>query len=156
APLESAAGGAGLAVLRDGKRLPIEPTADGRLVVRDAALDKWPLNFQREKGPGTPVTDLVHGPNWYFHSRYTGARTFTYPSAWDAFTGHYRNDSPWYGSLRVVKAKGKLWVDGIVPLEADGEAAFWLNDPPFNPGRIEFANRIGGACMQARLSGEDF
>ncbi len=156
AAVEIVVAGAELAMIRDGKRMPIDPTADGGLIVRDAALDKWPLNFQREKGPGTPVTDLVHGPNWYFHSRYTGNRTFTYPSAWDAFTGHYRNDSPWYGSLRVVKARGQLWIDGVIPLEADGDSAFWLNDPPYNPGRIEFANRIGGTCMLARLSGDDF
>jgi CubicO group peptidase (beta-lactamase class C family) len=148
--------GTGLAMIRDGKRLPVDPTADGRLVVRDSAFDRWPLNFQREKGPGTPVTDLVHGPDWYFHSRYTGSRTFTYPPVWDSFTGHFRNDSPWYGSLRVVKAKGHLWIDGVIPLEADGDSGFWLNDPPYNPGRIEFTNRIGGACMHARLSGEDF
>ena len=102
------------------------------------------------------MTDLVHGPEWLFGPRYSGTREFTYPSEWDAYAGHYRNDSPWYGSLRVVKAKGQLWIDGSVPLEPAGDGAFWLNEPPHNPGRVEFFNSIAGTCMHARLSGEDF
>ena len=156
ASLEIVVDGSALTMVRDGKRFPIDLTADGRLIVRGPKLDIWPLNFLREKGEGTAVTDLVHGPDWYFNARYTGPRAFTYPPAWESFAGHYRNDSPWYGSLRVVKAKGQLWLDGVVPLQADGDAAFWLNDPPYNPGRIEFLTRIGAACMHVRLSGEDF
>ena len=52
--VEIVVAGAELAMVRDGKRMPIDPTADGGLIVRDSALDKWPLNFQREKGLGTP------------------------------------------------------------------------------------------------------
>jgi CubicO group peptidase (beta-lactamase class C family) len=153
--MEFAAEAKALFLLQDGKKLQVD-TNGAQLVVRDLALGHWPLNFQREKGPGSPVTDLVHGPDWYVGQRYTGTRDVTYPAAWEAYAGHYRNDSPWYGSLRVVKAKGRLWIDGVVPLEPAGDAIFWLNEPPYNPGRVEFFNRIGGKCMQARLSGEDF
>lgn len=61
-------------------------------------------------------------------------------------------------SLRAsaVKAKGRLWIDGFVPLEPAGDGSFWLNEPPHNPGRIEFFNRVAGKCMHAKLSGEDF
>ena len=144
-----------LFVLQNGRKLPVE-TVGGQFVVRDPVLGRWALNFQREKGPGSPVTDLIHGPDWLFGQRYAGTREFTYPDAWDAYAGHYRNDSPWYGSLRVVKAKGRLWIDGLVPLEPAGDAVFWLNEPPHNPGRIEFFNPIAGKCMHAKLSGEDF
>ncbi|MBW8868667.1 MAG: hypothetical protein JF610_15310, partial [Acidobacteria bacterium] len=72
------------------------------------------------------------------------------------FVGHYHNDSPWYGSLRVVEAKGGLWLDGVTPLAADGKQSFWLNDPPYNPARLEFLTPIDGQCTLAKLSGVDF
>ena len=155
ATVEFAAEGKALFALQNGKKMAVDKNGD-QLLVRDPVLGRWPLNFQREKGPGTPVTDLVIGPDWYFHQRYTGPRTFSYPPEWAAYIGHYRNDSPWYGSLRVATAKGRLWMDGIIPLEASGDHVFWLNEPLHNPGRIEFFNRIAGKCVQAKLSGIDF
>lgn len=144
-----------LFLIRNGRKISVDRNGN-QLVVRDAALGRWALSFQRENGADTPVTDLIVGPDWYFNNRYSGPRDFTHPNEWDAYTGHYRNDSPWYGSLRVVKAKGRLWIDGVVPLEPSGNDAFWLNDPPYNPGRVEFFNRIGRQCSQAKLSGIDY
>ena len=155
ATLEFSAEGKALFVTQQGKRYQVDTHA-GQLVVRDPALGRWALNFQRAKGPDSPVTDLIHGPGWYASAKYAGAREFTYPAAWDAFIGHYRNDSPWYGSVRIVKAKGRLWIDGVVPLEAIGGSTFWLNEPAHNPGRIEFSQPIAGKCMLAKLSGDDF
>lgn len=155
ATLQFVAEGKSLYLIHNGKKTPVDSNG-GQLVVRDPVIGRWPLNFQREKGPGTPVTDLIVGPDWYFHQRYAGARSFTSPPEWDAYVGHYRNDSPWYGSVRVVTAKGRLWMDGVVPLEPAGDGVFWLNEPPHNPGRIEFFNRISGRCVQAKLSGIDF
>ena len=126
------------------------------LAIRDPQLGRWPLNFQRQGGASTPVTDLIHGGRWYAGERYSGSREFTYPAAWKAFVGHYRNDSPWFGSIRIVQAKGGLWLDGVTPLAADGNQAFWLNDPPYNPARLEFLTPIDGQCTLAKLSGVDF
>jgi CubicO group peptidase (beta-lactamase class C family) len=145
-----------LFVRADGRRLQVENNG-GQLAVRDDTLGRWMFNFQREKGDGSPVTDLIHGSDWYAGPRYSGPREFPDPPAWRAYAGHYRNDSPWSGSMRIVSVKGRLWIDGVTPLEpADGDGVFWLNDPPYNPGRIEFFNPIGGVCMQAKLSGQDF
>jgi CubicO group peptidase (beta-lactamase class C family) len=137
------------------KKLPVDSVGES-LAIRDPRLGLWPLNFQRKDGPSTPVTDLIHGSRWYAGERYTGSRAFTYPPAWKAFVGHYHNDSPWHGSIRVVQAKGGLWLDGVMPLAADGNQAFWLNDPPYNPARLEFLTPIDGQCTLAKLSGVDF
>lgn len=153
--LEFIADGTSLFLVSAGTRVQVEGTA-GQLAVRDPELGRYYLNFQREKGPESPVTDLIHGPDWYAGVRYTGPRDFTYPRNWDAYTGHFRNDNPWDGSFRVYKAKGKLWLDGVVPLEPISEGVFWLNDPIHNPSRIEFFTPIAGKCMQSKVSGEDF
>jgi CubicO group peptidase (beta-lactamase class C family) len=137
------------------KRLPVDAAGEA-LVIRDPHLGLWPLNFQRANGPSSPVTDLIQGGTWYAGERYTGPRTFTHPPAWTAYVGHYRNDSPWYGSLRVVQARGSLWLDGVTPLAAAGPDAFWLDEPPYNPARLEFLTRIDGHCSLAKLSGVDF
>jgi len=137
------------------KKVPVDSVGES-LVIRDPGLGLWALNFQRKDGPSTPVTDLIHGSRWYAGDRYTGSREFTYPPAWKAFVGHYHNDSPWHGSIRVVQAKGALWLDGVMPLAADGNEAFWLNDPPYNPARLEFLTPIDGQCTLAKLSGVDF
>ena len=140
----------------DGARKLAVDAAGESLVIRDPRLGRWPLNFQRHAGPSTPVTDLIHGSRWYASERYSGSREFNYPAAWKAFVGHYHNDSPWYGSIRVVQVKGGLWLDGVTPLAADGSQAFWLNDPPYNPARLEFLTPIDGQCTLAKLSGVDF
>jgi CubicO group peptidase (beta-lactamase class C family) len=155
AKMQFVADGSSLVLLRDGRKLDVA-TNGGQLVVLDTELGLWPLNFQRAGGPGSPVTDLIHGSDWYIGERYVGPREFTYPAAWDAYVGHFRNDSPWYGSIRIAKVKGRLWLDGMTPLEPAGDAVFWLNDPPYSPDRIEFLRRVGGTCMQVKLSGADF
>jgi len=156
ATMRFVAEGAALFVVDGGRKLPVDSGGGDVLLIRDPRLGLWPLNFQRKDGPSTPVTDLIHGSRWYAGERYSGSREFTYPPAWKAFVGHYRNDSPWHGSFRVVQAKGALWLDGVTPLAADGNQAFWLNDPPYNPARLEFLTPIDGQCTLAKLSGVDF
>lgn len=151
--LEFVAHDKALAVIHNGKRHQVEQNG-GAFSVRDGELGRFAFNFQRNKDG--PVTDLIHGSDWYAGERYAGPRDFTVPAAWRSYTGHYRNDSPWSGSFRVVVAKGRLWLNGVTPLEPDGDAAFWLNDPEYSPDRIEFFNAIAGLCMQAKLSGQDY
>jgi len=153
--LEFVAQNHSLSLLAADRKLPVE-ISGGQLVVHDDELGRWALNFQRDKGEGSPVTDLIHGREWYAGAQYSGPREFHEPPEWRAYTGHYHNDSPLSGGFRVVSVKGRLWIDGVIPLEPAGVGVFWLNDPPYNPGRIEFFNRIGDVCMQAKLSGEDF
>ena len=146
-----------LFVMHEGARVPLErlPEAD-RFVARHPALDRFAFVFGRKKAdaPDSAVVEVSWGGDWYGNAKYQGPDKFEYPKAWDAFVGHYRNENPWIGSMRIVVNKGRLMVDGTIPLEADGEL-FRLRDDPWNTEWIRFGDVVNGRCMRIRLSGSD-
>ena len=107
-------------------------------------------------GKDTPVTEVSYGADWYANDKYKGERNFSLPKEWSAFVGHYRNDSPWIGSLRIMQLKGKLSIDGLLPLEAIDSNTFRLADKPQNPEWIAFLDVVGGKAMHLKFSGEDY
>ncbi len=154
--LEFTSAGNALFVLYKGKRLQLETTADGRFLIPHRDFERFPINFRREKGKDTPVTDVSYGADWYANDKYKGERNFSLSKKWSAFVGHYRNDSPWIGSLRVVPLKGKLSIDGLLPLEAIDSNTFRLADKPHSPEWIAFLDVVGGKAMHLKFSGEDY
>jgi D-alanyl-D-alanine carboxypeptidase len=156
--LEFVSEGDALYVVKGGKRIPLETTTGSGLVANDPELGKSAFTFARVDGEKGPVTEVAHGSGWYVKANYSGPLKFDHPKAWDGFVGHYRNDSPWIGSFRILLRKGKLWVDGVVPLVPIDERAalFQLADPPYSPEWIQFLSVAEGRCRQVKLSGEDF
>ena len=69
------------------------------------------------KGEKGPVVEVSCGDAWYTAAAYDGPRQFQVPEAWRSYVGHYRNEDPWNGLLRVFILKGQLLVDGtpLVP-----------------------------------------
>ena len=59
-------------------------------------------------GTSRPVVEVSWGDEWYAASTYEGPREFEVPDHWRSFVGHYRNENPWVGSLRVLILRGKL------------------------------------------------
>jgi hypothetical protein len=78
------------------------------------------------------------------------------PSAWVAYPGHYRSEDPWSGSYHVILRAGRLWLDGVVPLEPVGDGRFWLRDEPTSPEWVGFDDLVGGRTMTMKLSGKPF
>ncbi|MGH8242299.1 MAG: serine hydrolase domain-containing protein [Steroidobacteraceae bacterium] len=155
--LELVAEGERLFVVHAGERVPLERLGEpDRFVARHPALDRFAFVFGR-KDPDTtdsPVVEVGWGGDWYRKAGYAGPERFDYPKAWDAYVGHYRNESPWIGSFRVVVKKGRLTLDGTIPLEPDGEL-FRLRDSPHSTEWIRFGEIVNGRCMHLRLSGSD-
>jgi CubicO group peptidase (beta-lactamase class C family) len=155
--LDVVAEGEKLFVLHEGARVPLERLADAdRFVARHPALDRFAFAFGRKdpEVPTSAVAEVSHGGDWYRNAAYSGPEKFDYPEAWDAYVGHYHNENPWVWSFRVVVLKGRLMLDGTIPLEADGEL-FRLRDNPFNAEWIRFGEVVNGKCMHIRLSGSD-
>lgn len=155
--LEVIAEGERLFVVQDGTRVPLERLSDpDRFAARHATYDRFAFAFGRQDAaaPDSPVVEVSWGGDWYRNDRYDGPESFDYPKAWDGYAGHYRNESPWIGSLRVYVLKGRLTLDGIAPLEADGDL-FRLRDNPRNTEWIRFGEIVNGRCMRMRLSGSD-
>jgi CubicO group peptidase (beta-lactamase class C family) len=155
--LEVIAGGERLFVLHEGERVPLERLGEpDRFIARHRGLEQFAFAFGREdpKSPESAVVEVGWGGEWYRNARYEGPEQFDYPEAFESYIGHYRNESPWVGSLRIVVKKGRLTIDGTTPLEGDGEL-FRLRDNPYNTEWIRFGEIVNGRCMHLRLSGSD-
>ena len=156
--IDIAAEGDRLFLLHDGKRIVLEPTTglEDAFTVLHPKLSNFALQFGRSGADGKgPVTEAGWGDGWYVSNGYTGTREFRNPKEWLSFTGHYRSDDPWIGSHHIVLRRGKLWLDGVVPLEPAANGRFYLRDEPQSPEWIRFFDIANGAAQRMTLSGAD-
>jgi CubicO group peptidase (beta-lactamase class C family) len=155
--LEFIAQGQQLLLLYQGKRIPLETSGGDIFTVLHPAFERFPLVFGRAdaKDLKSAVVDAGWGNDWYANSKYSGSRTFDFPAEWKSYLGHYRNESPWIGSMRIVARKGKLLADGVVLLEAGEGGLFHFRDEPQSPEWIRFSDVVNGLAMRMDLSGEN-
>jgi hypothetical protein len=154
--LEFVADGNNLFLVHQGKRVPLESGGE-TFTVLHPDFDRFPLVFGRadEKDPKSAVVEAAWGNDWYTNDKYSGPRQFDHPKEWDSYLGHYRNENPWIGSTHIVIRKGKLMMDGVVPLEAAGDGSFNLRDEDKSPEWVRFGEIVNGKAMRLKLSGED-
>ena len=100
----------------------------------------------------TAVVELAYGSEWYANAKYAGPRAFPEPPELQQFTGFYRADSAWSGNARIVIRKGKLWADGITPLQPIGHALFRMGD---EPETAQFFYIVDGQAQMLKLNGAD-
>lgn len=137
--------GEGLVLARDGKRHPIE-VASGLPFARTPELELFGFVFDREK------KTVAHGTRlWSAAPRDAEA----HPPAWHAFTGHYRSESPWIGSTRVVARQGALWLDGVTRLRPVSANTFRIAEPEHSPEWVQFLDVVNGKSRHIKVSGED-
>jgi D-alanyl-D-alanine carboxypeptidase len=147
--LEFAAEGDKLILAHANRRVVLERVAPDRFIVKHPDFDSFVLGFVREN---QQVTQAFHGANWYLGAKYNGPKTFETKKDWEAFAGHYHNDSPWYGGTRIVLRKGQLFVDGVQPLVPRGDGKFAIGDPEA-PDWISFESIVDGRAMRMNYSG---
>lgn len=145
-----------LFLVYQGKRVPVESGGDSFTVLHPD-FDRFPLVFGRadEKDAKSPVVEAAWGNDWYTSEKYSGPKQFDYPKGWNSYLGHYRNESPWIGSTHIVIRKGKLMMDGVVPLEPAQDGSFYLRDEQKSPEWVRFGEVVNGKAMRLKLSGED-
>lgn len=150
--LQLAAAGDRLELVRKGERLPLERLGPDAFWVSDPTFALHPLVFEREGGK---VVEVSHGEDWYAGAGYKGARTFEPQPGYRAYAGHYRNEDPWMGSVRIVLRKGRLWMGGA-PLVPLGDGLFRVGEEEHQPDRVLFQDVFNGGAMRAYLSGIEF
>ena len=153
--LEIVAEGDRLYLLHGATRVPLEPTIDmeNTFTVLHPDFEKFALVLSRAGADAKgPFVEAGWGEDWYVNSGYTGPRQFEVPAEWHRYPGHYRNEDPWIGSHRVVIRHGKLWLDGVVPLEAAADGRFYLRDEPDSPEWVSFSDIVNGSAMRMCLS----
>jgi CubicO group peptidase (beta-lactamase class C family) len=155
--LEFIAKGQTLLMVHLGQKFVLEPSSGDNFNILHPKFDHFTLVFARadDKDPKSPIVEAGWGGDWFYHSRYSGPKQFEYPKEWESYVGHYRNENPWVGSTRVVIRKGKLMLDGTVPLEKDERGVFYMKDEEHNPEWVSFGEVINGKCMRIKVSGED-
>ncbi len=133
-------------------RVALERAGGDRFFVKHPDFEFFLLEFGRVQNV---VVEVFHGPRWFTNERYAGPKMFDYPKEWDAFAGHYRNDSPWFGSGRVFVRKGKLTADGA-PLTALGDGVFRVGTEEWSPERLSFGPIVNGRATRMKFSGVEF
>ena len=150
--LTLAAEGTKLLLLHDGRPVALERIGRDQFIVKHPNFEMFALDFGRDQNA---VVEVFHGANWFTNDRYTGQKTFSYPPEWNAYAGHYRNDSAWFGSARVFLRKGKLSVDGAPLTPLDG-GVFRVGPQDWSPERVSFHRVIEGRARHMKFSGVEF
>jgi CubicO group peptidase (beta-lactamase class C family) len=132
------------------QRVALERTGNERFIVKHPRFELYQLEFARQNGA---VVEAFHGPRWFTNESYAGPKTFDYPKTWDAFAGHYRCESPWFGSTRVFVRKGKLTLDGTA-LTPSTDGLFRLGEE-WSPERVSFGPIVNGHATHMKFSGVD-
>jgi hypothetical protein len=154
---EVAATGDNLFLIYQGARVALESAHGDMFIAPHPDFQHFMLVFGRadSKDPHSSVVEAACGGQWFTNSKYTGPKTFTYPKEWERYVGHYRNESPWIGSSRIVLRKGKLMADGLVVLEPGEDGIFILQDEENSPEWIRFDDIVNDRAMHLKFSGED-
>ena len=135
-----------------GSSIALETAGRDTFLVKHPDFELFTLRFGREK---EAVTEAFHGSSWWTNERYSGSKKFEYPKGWDAFTGHFHSDSPWYGSTRIVIRKGQLLIGGDQPLVEVSPGVFRFEDDT-GVDRVTFDTIIDGRAIHANVAGVDF
>jgi CubicO group peptidase (beta-lactamase class C family) len=141
-----------LILVNGNQRIVLEQAGADHFIVKHRDFELFTLGFGREKAV---VVEAFHGERWWTNAKYSGPKVFDYPKEFDAYTGHYRSDSPWYGSTRTVLRKGRLLLDGEVPLEQVEPGVFRIEGDT-GPDRITFDMMMNGKAGRANYSGIEF
>jgi D-alanyl-D-alanine carboxypeptidase len=150
--LQVLADGSALNIAVGDKKIPLERLGENSFLADEYSWRRFPLVFGRNSGK---VVELSHGPDWYVNKNYTGSKEFPALAQYEAFVGHYRSDSPWFRSTRIVLRKGKLWVNGTGPLEPLGQALFRVGGDSFSPDVAEFLHVANGKALLLKVNGSD-
>ena len=150
----SAEGGDLLRLAWKGESVPLERIAPDTFFVSHPGFALFALSFGRNEKDA--VVEAIHGEDWYTGERYAGPRTFETPAEWRAFAGHYRNDSPWEGSARIVLRNSRLWIGGDTPLVPLGGDLFRIGDEEHSPDRVRFGSVVNGRALVATFNGVDY
>ncbi len=136
-----------------GLRIVLEQTGRDRFLIKHPDLDLFALSFGREKDV---VVEASHGASWWTNERYSGPKKFEYPKEWEAYTGHFHSDSPWYGSGRLVIRKGQLLINGEQPLVPVESNVFRPGGDGNDADRIVFDMMVNGQATRMNYSGIEY
>jgi D-alanyl-D-alanine carboxypeptidase len=151
------ADGVHLAIVIDGRRVPLAQRQPGVFVVRHPDLDRFALSFERD--PDGTVIAARHGSKRFVRQGLDLAAAPVPDPAWQAYVGHFQSSNPWLPHFRIVERAGRLYLSARagsdIPLAPLGEAVFGVADAQL-PERLRFDAVVDGEALRANLSGCDY
>ncbi len=151
-----------LILFKDTKKTILEQRGKDEFFLNHPEFNLFLVRFGRDKD--NKVVELTYGNYWYINSNYSGPVKFKYPKKWEAYTGHYRTQNPWFNNFRVLLRKGQLILATSDATESqEGEEILTeIKQGLFKIGKEETAERlrfdtiINGKAQRANFSGVDF
>ncbi|MGZ2412147.1 CubicO group peptidase (beta-lactamase class C family) [Sphingomonas sp. F9_3S_D5_B_2] len=144
--------GSPLTIVANGRSADLQPWGGELFRTTHPDFHPFTLMFDR-RGPA------IAGASW-------GAASFAHAgfphasppaeAALAPLTGSYVNDSPWWGTLKVVQRDGRLWLGTETPLTLISGNLWRVGGEPWSPERAEFADFVNGRPNTFILSGERF
>jgi hypothetical protein len=151
--LRIVADGSALFLVTGDQKIPLESVGPDAFLADEYSWRRFPLIFGRNNAK--KVVELSHGPDWYLNESYAGPKVFPKISEFESLVGHYRSDSPWFRSTRIVVRKGRLWANGTRPMSPIGPGLFRLGGEPFSPDVAEFQQVVNGKALLLKINGAD-
>ena len=139
--------GEGLLLRRGTKHYPVQ-FPGGQAMVLTPEFELFPFVFDAK------ARTVAHGGRVWVAEGTVAAKTASIPASWNAFLGHYRSESPWVGSIRVVARQGQLWLDGTTPLRQGDANTFRIAEPEHCPEWVQFLDVVSGKSRRISISGE--
>jgi CubicO group peptidase (beta-lactamase class C family) len=158
--LEIRADGERLFLMHHDERVALEPAVEPPEAFHAAHPDfaRYLVLFTRAdpRNPKSAVIEVGHAESWFVRADVAAPRELPLPAEWRGYCGHYRSEDPWLGSHRVVARRGRLWLDGVIPLEHSPDEIFYMRDEERSPEWVRFADAADGRTMRLVVSGADF
>jgi D-alanyl-D-alanine carboxypeptidase len=144
--------GAPLTIVANGRSAALQPWGGELFRTTHPDFRDFTLMFERR---GSGVTGASWGPRSF--ARAGLPPVLVPPDAMlAALAGTYVNDSPWWGTLRVVQRSGRLWLGTETPLTRIGDALWRVGWDDWSPERGMFADVVNGRPNTFYYSGVRF
>ena len=156
------AGASRLLLPHEGDTIVLESFGKDSFYTPHPDFDRYTFTFGRNDEE--TVVEVTHGPDWFTNERYAGPTRFETPEAWSAYTGRYRNYSPWFPYFEIFTRKGRLLAvigigsetgSGEITLQPRGQGVFHPGEDP-TPERLRFEDVVNGQALRAEWSGHEF
>ena len=144
--------GSPLTIVAGGRSAALQPWGGELFRTTHSDFRDFTLMFERRAGA---VAGASWGPSSFARAGY--ASPLVPPdAALAALAGTYVNDSPWWGTLRVVQRNGRLWIGTETPLTRIGDALWRVGWDDWSPERAVFTEMTGGRPGTFVYSGVPF
>ena len=144
--------GAPLIISANGRSAPLEPWGDELFRTTHPDFRAFTFLFERRRA-------AIVGASWGSANFARAGQTVPFPPSDPALVplaGTYVNDSPWWGTLRVVERGGRLWLDTETPMSRIGDDLWRVGWEDWSPERVAFADVVEGQPRTLVFSGVRF